>query len=152
MPHVTLDIAADGCRVQVIVSATARWAEFLKQAKLDVPEPVICQALIDTGATRTCVDPTVLNQLWLTPKGRLPVLTPSTGAIPHYTNLFDVGIHLYYAGTVLNPESKYLLSHEIAACESDLLAQGIHVLLGMDVLSRCLLIVDGAHQRFTLGI
>jgi predicted aspartyl protease len=41
------------------------------------PSPIQVRALIDTGASHTCVDPSVLRPLNLTPTGSTHVSSPS---------------------------------------------------------------------------
>ena len=47
-------------------------------------------ALIDTGASCTTVDPSIVTALNLQPTGVASVITPTTGPVPHQTNQYDV--------------------------------------------------------------
>lgn len=152
MPHITVPMTARQCLVPVYVGASRRLLDLYTKYKLQPPDPVMCMALLDTGATGTCVDPRVLNRITQHPIDVVAVHTPSTGLVPHLTRQYDVAIHVYQTGTDGRKESSYLLSHEVDVTESILSGMGIDVLLGMDVLSRCLFIADGPHGQFTLGI
>ncbi len=48
-----------------------------------IPNPVAVKGLVDTGASCTVIDPTVVQRLGLTPTGSTMILTPSTGSTPH---------------------------------------------------------------------
>lgn len=120
-------------------------------AKIAPIAPVVCRGLIDSGAMCTAIDPTVLAKVAF-PKNKVPVHTPSTGATPHMANVCDVSLYLHHPGHQDLEGSHYTLGQELAVTESTLLPMGIEVLIGMDVLSRCLFLVDGPGQKFTLGI
>jgi hypothetical protein len=72
------------------------------------------------------------------------VLTPSTGAIPHQANTYDVSL-VMPCGT-MTP----LFVPNLPIMESDLAAQGIQALIGRDVLSKCVFIYNGQNGFFTL--
>ena len=63
---------------------------------LPIPSPVIVRGLIDTGASCTCIDPSVIQQLGIPPSGTAAMLTPSTGTTPHQCNQFDVALLLIF--------------------------------------------------------
>ena len=62
-----------------IGSVELRYESDLKKASQPLPPMVQVRALIDTGASHTCVDPTILHPLNLTPTGSTPVHTPREG-------------------------------------------------------------------------
>jgi len=70
-----------------MVNAALGVSEARRQALLTagqaVPQFVSIRALLDTGASMTCVDPTVIAALGLAPTGMTQMITPSTGAVPH---------------------------------------------------------------------
>jgi predicted aspartyl protease len=103
-------------------------------------------ALIDTGASCTCVDPAIIQALRLSPTGSTMVLTASTGAQAHVTEQYDVSIQIYSA-----MDEPPLEIPMIAVIASDLRAQGIDALIGRDVLSHCLLVYNGDMELFTLA-
>lgn len=117
-------------------------------AGLALPEPVVGRALIDTGATSSCIDPAVIASLGLEPRGTVQVHTPSTGDEPHHATLVDMSIFLIPSERGSTP----LVLRAVSAMEAGLLqSQGIHALIGQDVLARCHLVHDGQQQRFTLS-
>jgi hypothetical protein len=74
------------------------------------------------------------------------MLTPSTGQTPIDADTYDVGI------TIPNGPSNGLVIHNmpVTACEL-FAAQGFHVLVGRDILSRCILTYNGALDLFMLA-
>ena len=101
--------------------------------------------LVDTGASCLCIDPSVVQQLTLQPTGTGQMISPTTGAIPKDVPVYDISIKIPCKD--LTP----LDFNSVPAMESILLNQGFSVLIGRDILSRCLLIYDGAAQIFTLA-
>jgi hypothetical protein len=74
--------------------------------------------------------------------------TPSTGVQPHTANQYDVG--LVIPGPSLTHPAYYI--HTLAVVEAYLLlSQGIHALIGRDVLQHCLLTYNGTTNLFTLA-
>lgn len=144
MPHLALQIAAGGPLIDVLVGVSIPRQTALHAAGQSVPPPVQIRALIDTGASCTCIDPSVPQRLGLAPTGVAPMHTPSTGEQPHTANQYDVSLVL------LHPTLNMTL-HTVPVAESQLAIQGIQGLLGRDVLKSCLFIYDGQAAMFTLA-
>jgi hypothetical protein len=103
-------------------------------------------ALVDTGASSTCVDPSVLTALSLTPTGVVLLNTPSTGGTPHQAEQFDVAL------IIPAPVGPALIFRTIPVVASELLAsQGFHALVGRDILDQCLFSYNGSIKLFTLA-
>jgi Aspartyl protease len=133
--------------VNAIIGVSQARRNALIAANQAVPNGVPVLGLIDTGASCTCVDPSVLNALNLTPTGSASVNTPTTGAQPAVADQYDVGLVIPSASG-----SPPLFHHTIAVVKADLLiAQGFHALIGRDVLRGCLLTYDGKTGLFTLA-
>jgi predicted aspartyl protease len=94
-----------------------------------IPEPIDLRALVDTGASVTCVHKDVIDRLGLQPTGAASVSTPSgTHSIAQY----DVGMRLDGADDELTiPVLAISLPTDIGA------------LIGRDVLDRFRFIYDG---------
>lgn len=120
----------------------------LVAAKQPVPNVAQVLALVDTGASGTCVDPSVLQSLALTPTGSAMVNTPSTGAQPVSADQYDVSIFVPGSDATQAP---LVVPNLPVICAELLLAQGFHVLIGRDILSRCLLSYNGTAGQFTLA-
>lgn len=147
MPHITLSTSPNGLLIDVLVGVSRSREETLKKLSKPVPEKISVRALIDTGASCTCMDSQVVKKLGLHPTGSVAVLTPSTGATPHEAYQYDVSIHI--------PFPHASISHgyaQIGVVEADLANQGLQALLGRDILGKGLLIYDGQWGTFTLSL
>lgn len=116
----------------------------------DVPKPISIRALVDTGASCTCIEPSVLEALQLTPKGQVPTYTPSTGALPHQCDQYDISLFIPGGTATTLPFNRPNLL-VIAATKGSLHHQGIQGLIGRDILEHCLLQYNGSMGSFTLA-
>jgi predicted aspartyl protease len=147
VPHFTLDIDAAGPTVNAQVNVSEGRRTALESQGVAVPPPRVVRALIDTGASFSSVEPTVLAALGLTPTGTIDFVTPSTGQNVVTTDTYDVDV-VIYKGPKDPPLSMPNL--RVAACEL-FLRQGIHALIGRDILSKCILIYNGELNEFSLA-
>lgn len=148
MPHFTLPLTREGPIVNVGFHVSAPRAQALREKGVEAPNLVQGRALIDTGASCTSVDPTVLDQLQLTPTGSVQVLTPSTGHNPHITDQYDLAIVIPGASKSDAP----LHFPIVPVIASELLqSQGFHALIGRDILWHCVLIYNGKGPYFSLA-
>ena len=138
-PHV-IELRQNGPRVNVEISITDTLASVYQQDNKEIPNPHTGKALIDTGASMTAVDKTIINSLGLSPIGVTKVFTPSGEAEQELypAKLSFPGI----AGLTINFNS--------VLC-SDLSNQGIAALIGRDVLTSFVLIYNGLGAYFTLA-
>jgi len=149
LPHFTLQIGPDGPIVNALLEVSQARRDALIAANQQAPALQRITALIDTGASCTSVDPSVIGTLNLQPTGSVSVFTPSTGATPHHTNQYDV---LLMIPGPTPAHSDALIFRTIGVIELPLLqAQGFHALIGRDILNRCLFIYNGSMGFFTLG-
>ena len=145
MPHLSLPIGSGGPVLECFIGVSAARAEALKKAAQPVPPPIHIRGLVDTGASCTSVDPSILKTLGVVSTGTVPVHTPSTKCgHPHVANQFDVCFVLNHPMIARNFTA-------LPVIESDLEHQGIHALIGRDILSFCLLTYDGQAGMFCLG-
>ena len=119
----------------------------LKAANQPIPNVFNASLLVDTGASHTSLDPTVFAALGLQPISSAPVHTPSTKGKPHICNIYDVA--LFIPG--LQPGSLAYVTMAMQAFESDFQAQGIHGLLGRDVLASAIMHYNGAENVITIS-
>jgi len=131
--------------MDMLVGVSRPRSEALKKANLPVPNPIPVRVLIDTGASCTNIDPTILKALGVPSTGTIPCHTPSTkSGQPHIANQFDVSLMLVHPMLTRT-------FFAVPVVESELCHQGIQAILGRDILWWCLLTYDGQAQSFCLG-
>lgn len=147
MPHFTLPLSPLGAVVSgAVLVSTARLA-MLVAANQPAPTPQNVTALIDTGASISAVDPTVLAALGLTPTGNAQIFSSTTGAAGVSVPTYDVCIGIYAA----RQGDLHYISATVQVTATNLKAKGFGVLLGTDVLSKCIFLYNGADGHFTLA-
>src|SRR4051812_39396500 len=81
MPVLNGPLTPDGeAMVEVEIAVPLAFARSLRGRGLTPAAPRVAPAVIDTGATMTCVDTQVLQVLRLAPSHTLPILTASSGS------------------------------------------------------------------------
>jgi hypothetical protein len=98
----------------------------LAGANQPIPNNVQIRGLIDTGASNTCVDPSVLTTLGLTPTGSVTVNTPTTGTQPATADQYDVSLLIPSASQTQPP---LVVGNLPVMCAELLVAQGFHALI-----------------------
>jgi hypothetical protein len=146
MPHFTLQVSADGPVATAYVQLSGPRRKALEEVGQPIPEAIPIRALVDTGASCTCVDPVVMKKLQIAPTGSVPMHTPSTGQTPHHADQYDVTIIIPGASAGDAP----LIFETISVVGTDLAVQGIDALIGRDILSRCILHYNGDLGFFSL--
>ena len=86
----------DGPLVTVRIGITRADTLRRRRSNLAVPQPITTQALLDTGAECTCVDPAIIHQLGVGWRTIGPVGIPAAGGLTGSTG-YDVGF------TVVHP-------------------------------------------------
>jgi hypothetical protein len=146
MPFFTLQISASGPIADAFVGVSAGRMAALQHLQQPVPPPQQIRALIDTGASNTCIDPMVLQALGLQPTGQVQVHTPTTAGTPAVCNQYDISLLIPAPnGLPFSVPTTAVTEHQLFN------AQGFHALIGRDVLSRCVLICNGQLSLFTLA-
>ncbi len=143
MPILTLENSAGGPICDLMVGVSAPRDQALRSENLPIPQPVRARGLVDTGASSTCVDPQILAALKISPKGLIPMITPSTGSIPVDAPVYDVSL------TIVLPRMSYTFNAH-SVIESSLNHQGFSILIGRDILSHGMLIYQGVAGGFQL--
>lgn len=143
--HAPEALAGMGAVLAVEVNLPQPLIEFLGEQGKAIPAPSAGTALIDTGASMTCVDESVLATLGINPTG---LVSLGTAAGPVERPLFPARIAF--------PEPKLVvdLSRVVAV---DLRGQTIDsspliALVGRDILHHCQFMYDGSGGFFTLSI
>lgn len=147
MPIVNASVSPLGAILELYVHVTVHKLASIAAANLPIPSPVLVRGLIDSGASGTCLDLTVIRQLGLQPTGSVPVHTASTAGAPQLRYQFDVALWL-----APQPGAKpHNIRLTIPVIEADLAGQGIELLIGRNVLDQCLFVYDGPSSRVTLA-
>lgn len=146
MPHFTIPIGPGGPLFDAWVGVSQAKGVALKAANLPVPNLQKARALLDTGASCTCIDPGVLNALALTPKGTTKMVSPTTGNMPQDVNTYDVSI--FIPGVTSPPH--VLQTLEVAECQL-LQQQGFHVLIGRDILGSFIFHYNGPLKLISIS-
>lgn len=145
MPHLTAQISVDGPILDFVIGVSSPRAEALRKGGNPVPQQIKIRGLIDTGASGTCIDPTCLTALGLSPTGQVPIHTPSTEeGTPKILRQFDISLVLMHPGISFQLNT-------LAVIESRLIYQGYHALIGRDVLKSCLFVYNGDEETFSLA-
>jgi len=146
MPHFTLPVDPAGPLVNAVVSISEARRATLLERNLPIPELRVIRALVDTGASFTLIEPAVINLLSLSPTGTIEIVTPSTGQNVHTTETYDINLSIYAAET----DPPLVMPNLRVATAELFLRQGIHALIGRDVLRRFILIYNGSTNEFSL--
>jgi hypothetical protein len=145
VPHFTLQASAQGPLIDAFVSVSEARRAALVAAGRPVPNVIQIRGLLDTVASGTAIDPSVLATLGLTPTGTTTVNTPTTGANPQVVEQYDVGL------LIPVPNGLPLFNQTLPVIAAELLAaQGFHALIGRDILSQCVFVYNGS-GFFTLA-
>ena len=127
--------------VHVSITAEESVSKALAQQGQTPPPPKTGWGLIDTGASNTCVDDQLAQDL------RLPVIDVVTvSSASHEStqqNVYPVQIAI--PGLRLNLQAPKAIGAALAA-------QGLAVLIGRDVLQRCIFIYNGPAGSITIAI
>lgn len=137
-------LAQVGPLLQVEVSIPSALEQHLAAQNQPIPAPITGWALIDTGATRSCVDTKTITQLGLKPIG---VTQMGTARGPVKQHLYPAKFR--FPGEELEIEFSSVVGVNLTG--QSVAGRDLIVLLGRDVLSRCILIYNGPGGFFTLG-
>jgi predicted aspartyl protease len=137
--HPAIALQARGPVIQVTVSIEQNAGQALVSQGKTLPTPKAGLALIDTGASNTCVDEQAAKELGLPVIDVATMLSATHEKVP--CNVYPVLISTPIAG--LN--SPRTMGAALAA-------QGLLVLIGRDVLQNCTLFYNGVAGQFTLSL
>lgn len=142
MATITFDAAnliPEGPVIDVLIGLPGSLMDTLRAQNRPVPSPVQVKALIDTGASSSVVQPSVIQQLGLQAIGVVGVNTPSCA---------NVQCGQYHAGIFIQTIGRVDL---MSVIEAPLQGQNIQCLIGRDFLQYGMLIYNGPEKQFVLA-
>jgi Aspartyl protease len=145
VPHLTFPRSPAGLTLTVVIALNANELAKRRAAGSLIPPPLSATAIIDTGSDASSVDGALLRQLGLTAVSHTSTRTVA-GQVP--VDLFEVSLSIFGPQSTAGP---VLVRPQLVVAELPQPLPGIDVLIGMDLLSDCLLIVDGPGRQFTLA-
>ena len=130
-----------GPSVQVILSPLEAHLKAITDKGGSPPPPVSGRALIDTGATMTCVDSAAAQQAGLAfvDSGTMTSATHANETVP------------VFAGRLII-EATSITVNANRAFGANLAPQGLIALIGRDLLAQCVLVYNGLDGSFSLSI
>lgn len=137
-------LVATGPLLSVEVSIPKELADFFTKEKKVIPPPKTGFSLIDTGATRSGVDKSVITQLGVQPVGVARILTASGET---KQNLFPA--HFRFPGENIDIDFSSVLGVNLSGQNID--GQPIIALLGRDILSKFIFIYNGPGGFFSIA-
>ena len=136
------NLARKGPTIDVIVRPSTAFLSAQKEQGSDAEVPAVRSLmLVDTGASGSAVDLEIIEKLGLQPTGAISIATPSH---EHH----DV---LTYDIDLIIEQNQFHLS-DVPVFATGLKNQGIHGLIGRDVLQHMLLVYNGYSGDFTLAV
>jgi hypothetical protein len=143
--HKSLGICGPALPVEIAVPSDH--AKKLAAAGKAVPASVQGVALIDTGATATCIDVSVSTKLGLVAINQTTVLTPAGPAVQSI-----YAVRLEFPGCTLSAvDSWFALGSQLASSGQSVAGAPIMVLLGRDYLGGKLLVYNGLGGTWSLA-
>jgi hypothetical protein len=143
MPQLTLPIAKGDLALTALVNVGTQTAHQLLAAGQSLPPGVWLTAVIDTGASLSCVSRQVLRQLGLQPIGQGTSQT-ALGAMS--ADIYRVSLSLLASPTSIGSMLTFGDMNVLELATSG----GPDALIGMDILLTCKLLLDGPARRFTI--
>jgi hypothetical protein len=132
-----------GPTVFVKVMQSPEYVDALKKAGRSYATPTSVMGILDTGASGSALDAQIITRMSLLHRGYTGIHTPSTGPGVEYRAVYD-------ASLVLGEDESSPLTCTVEVVECEFASHGFFVLIGRDILSRCILTYDGPADRFTL--
>jgi hypothetical protein len=147
VPHFSLQIDDRlGPVLTALLGVSQAKREALQTAGQAIPPIIPMRALVDTGASATCIEAGLLARLGLTPTGNILVHTPTTGQTAAPADQYDVSLLIpaVHGAPLFHRPAVAVTAH-------DFTAHGIHALIGRDILGDCLLVYNGTQKTFTIA-
>jgi hypothetical protein len=142
MPQLTFPVSPVGLTVPVWIGLSGTVTKVLYGAGRPISPPVQARGLLDTGSDVTAVASWLLQGLPVT-----TVTTTHTAAGLVKVNLYEVSLGIT---DPVQPASPWLTEPDLLAMELAAVLPDVDVLIGLDVLLRYKLLLDGPARQFVL--
>jgi hypothetical protein len=143
MAQLTFPVTAAGLAVPVWIGLDGTTMTALHKAGHPIPAPIQACGLLDTGSNITAVAAWLLQKL----------AVPSTSMTATQTVGGTVKVKLFKVSLGITDPTQpgpWLMEPDLIVMELPLLVPDVDVLVGLDVLLKCKLLVDGPARSFTL--
>jgi|WetSurMetagenome_2_1015567.scaffolds.fasta_scaffold909763_2 hypothetical protein len=147
MPQYTAQIGPNGALLPTIVFVSTLRLAALLNANANVPNPVLANLQIDTGAAQTCLDNNVIQTLGLQATGLTLVGSATSGNNPSVILTYDASLSF----TTVNGNQQ-LIVPALPILGLNLSAQGIDGLIGRDLLAAACMLYNGPTNGVLLSI
>ena len=143
MPAITQALIDGHARLRVKLDVRDSLRTALATSGMSAPTPLEEEAMIDTGASITCIDREVVQRLGLLPVTKEEVRTPNG---PPAGEQWDV----YYLSLRIENAAGDFWRPAIRAVEAAIAHTGVKVLLGSEALENCVFLYDRRGHVFSL--
>ena len=143
-----LSNSSDGPVLEAVLWISRPRQEAMLAAGLVLPKAMRFRALVDTGASCTCVNQEVIDAVGLIQSGTTQIHTPSTGNAPAVCGVYDAQILVPGMQDGAVPLCHFESLPVVAA---NLSSQSIDGLIGRDLLAHAVLIYHGPGVFFSLS-
>ena len=148
MPHFTRPITQEGGLLKVEIGVSGAQESIYRALGFQIERPLFVDGMVDTGASITAIDTDLAHLLNLSPRGKTTLRTPSTGNQAVVVDAYDASLSIPPANV---GELPYRIPTLLVIAADNLKVQGFQVLIGRDVLSRCLFVYNGEQGTYTLA-
>jgi hypothetical protein len=146
MTNISLMIGANGAIVPALVSVSQPQRTAMNTLGMPIPQPAVCGLLLDTGASLTAIDNTIIVNQGLVPTGLIFVNTAG-GALPVPALTYAIGLLL---PSTAGPGQTYFPALPISSI--DIAPGAANGLLGRDVLAFSLMTYAGFANTLLLTL
>ncbi len=141
-PHI---LYSGGPLISVAITIPNALVQLYQKEQRPIPAPISGIALIDTGATKTCVHDKIMEKLGVQTTG---VTTTHTANGPKQSNLYPA--HFSFPAPKIEIDFNSVLEVDLSG--QTFQNQQIVALIGRDLLSRAVLVYNGPAGMFTIAI
>jgi len=145
MESLCFPVSKDGPELEVVIGINDRQLAQLVSAGTPIPKPLRLRGLIDCATDVTAAVPKVFQQLGIAHLASTSTQTASGQVI---VRAFRVSLSIFGPQGSAGPA---LVRPNLVVTELATALQKFDVLIGLDILSECLFILDGPGKQFTLA-